>query len=237
MFSAIYAGIPITTEIELGTNYTITVDSITGYYGTLSRSYIARYQNVNNVIFQYAQSGIYVLSTDGYFVTADNWNTDREDAVGVAVMASNHAFVVSLEKYYGCVSSDKWSSPCSGAIAITDLNTAKQRFSGASDTTLMINTYGAGSDTAQGIANAYQFKNGKKGYLPSMGELNIMFNNVSAVDACLSKIKNGQTISNDDLWSSTYYGLYGNVYCFWSLVGATYRYANTGRNLKVVYSL
>lgn len=99
-----------------------------------------------------------------------------------------------------------------GCATITLDVTAKTDYQGRKNTDAIIAQLGASTQYAAIYCRNYTFKNGKKGYLPALGELYEAYLNKSEVDACMSLIGGkalyDSSISNYVKWSSTQYDKY-----------------------------
>jgi len=210
-------GSTITTDIDVNTNYTVSVETIAGYIPCTPQSYQAGYQTERNISFQYRASGAFILDTDGKLTTASNWDSaNNNKVVGIAVITEGHSFVIAPTEL-GKKAMYNSQTACSGATIITDVNAAKQRFAGNADTQVMLSTYGSNTTYATGAVTAYTFKNGKSGRFPTLGEFNIAFNNKTAINACISAC-GATAFSTDNMdryWTSTYYGTENSAIAFW----------------------
>ena len=77
---------------------------------------------------------------------------------------------------------------------------------------------------------AFTFPNGKKGYLPSLGEWQGAYNNKSAVVSAMTLI-GGTVIKSDYYWSSTQYGSNYSWSLLWN--GGTLNYGKKGNRYDV----
>lgn len=118
-------------------------------------------------------------------------------------------------------------SSYSGALeeymtAISDETQAKADYDGATNTTNIMKLQ-SGTGYAAGWCNAFSFPSGKKGFLPSLGQMWAAYSNKAAVDAALTKA-GGTALTSEYYWTSTFWCVYsgGNRVCWvldWS-VGA-----------------
>lgn len=157
-----------------------------------------------------APHGVYIQRSNGKLYLVNEWNTDwNNEANGVAVKGYGSSFVIAPT----ATSSTQWSKTgtlVSGCTTTTDEEEAKSDYYGKNNTDYIIAQFGTNPSVqyAANYCNSYTFKNGKKGYLPSLGQLNKISEKVSEVDACMDKI-NGTLIvlseTNTQYWSSTQY--------------------------------
>lgn len=149
-------------------------------------------------------NGVYIQHIDSKLYTADEWTAKgyaNEDANGVAVIADEAKFVIAKNDLGQMAWSSNTSSLVKGILATTDSATAITDFAGYDNTQLMLatDTSGAGYSCAN-----YTFPNGKKGYLPALGELDVVSANKLEIDALMTKI-GGTTLQYMNYWSSTQY--------------------------------
>lgn len=151
-----------------------------------------------------APEGVSIQHIDGNFYSADDWvdaGFSNDKANGVAVNTKECGFIVRDFEWINV----KWSSDTSnlvtGILTTTDVNLAKNDFSGKENTALIL-----ASDTngAAYICANYTFPNGAKGYLPAAGEVYILLQKRSEINTILSLLGLG-IIPSNPLWTSTQY--------------------------------
>ena len=203
-----WMGTPLVFNIPAVNTYTVSASIVSGYATPLELSYTAGVGTSRAVaiVYKYIRFGIYIYDTDGNFTKADDWNTaNNRKAVGVSVCTENSAFVIAptydSAKKQWC----GYGTTISGIVTSTDSATAKKDYAGESNTDKIIAQLGKGKAPAAEYCRSLSFKNGKKGYLWSLGEAQDAFNNKAAIDAAMSKI-GGTAISTDSYyWTSTQY--------------------------------
>lgn len=157
--------------------------------------------------------GIYIYDTDGYFTLSKDWNIAKNSkAVGVYVGTENSHFVIaptgeSSKKQWG-----GYGTNISGIEASSNSALARKDYAGEANTDKIITQLGTGKAPAAEYCRNYTFKNGKKGYLWSMGEACDAYLNMEAIDTAMSKI-GGATIPLDFFWTSSQ----GSSYNAWML--------------------
>lgn len=215
-----YSGSTITQKVPFGSSYSVSVDAKSGYTAPAQQSFTAN-QASRAVTMTYVKIklGVFILHTDGNLYTADQWNTAwNANAVGVAVLTNEKKFVIaptdsgSTKQIYN----DYFTYP--DLPQIGSESSAKADLNGETNTPKMTAVYGTSNTYAAGYCASYTFKNGKKGYLPSLGEWWIAYNNKAAIDTAMSKC--GGTAINTSYyhWSSTRYTNDSNDWCFfWGL--------------------
>lgn len=147
-------------------------------------------------------NGIYILRANRLY-TPDEWDAYwNNEAVGAAVVTDNCRFVVAPTENS---SIQKWSpnkALVPGVTTVVDGNAATVDYNGVQNTDALVAFYGSNDDYAAGWCRNYIFKNGKNGYLGSLGEWYEVEKNKAEVDACL-RAMGGVAIPNVIHWSST----------------------------------
>ena len=161
------------------------------------------------------QLGIYIYDTDGKLTLSKNWDAaNNSKAVGVYVGTENSKFVIAPT---GDNVTKKWGgygTNISGIVTSSDSTTAKKDYAGKTNTDKIIAQLGTGNAPAAEFCRNYTFKNGKKGYLWSLGEACDAYNNKAEIDAAMSKI-GGTALSAIYLWTSTQYSSYNAWLLHW----------------------
>ena len=155
-------------------------------------------------IYNRSCRGVFILDTDDNLYTTDQWDTaNNSKAVGVAIISDLYAFVVALEDAIS--TSVAWanntSSSVSGCTTADAKGIALHDRQGKKNTEAMLAVSSSTSYPA-GACNAYTFRNGKTGYLPSLGELMELYSNHTEASAAMIKI-GGTDFTYDCYWSST----------------------------------
>lgn len=154
-------------------------------------------------------NGVYVYDIDGRFITSEFWKSENNSkAVGIALITDRIKAIIALHNAgngkkvvwgpNGFVNGVTCSNVNSNAIpgnAIIDYN-------GENNTLLLKNNLNPGENTALSIASSYIFPNGKNGYLPALGELKEVFDNLNVINELIVKV-GGERIEKTWYWSST----------------------------------
>ena len=207
-----WSGTPLVFKIPSVNTYTVSASIVSGYVKPVELSYTAGVSTSRAVaiVYKYIPVGVYIYDTDGNFTKADDWNTaNNGKVVGVSVRTENSMFVISPDYY----SSGKrqwgvYGTAISGIVTSTDSVTAKKDYAGELNTDKIIAQLGKGKAAAAEYCRNLTFKNGKKGYLWSLGEAQDAFNNKAAIDAAMSRIGGTAITTDDHLWTSTQYNSY-----------------------------
>lgn len=198
---------PFSVKIPFGTDYSVSVNRKSGYSTPSAVRYTAN-QKIRSVTlsYTYLHLGIYILDTDGNFMTAEDWDTaNNSKAVGVLVSTENSKFVIAPTVDNETRQWGGYGTTISGIVTSSDSTTAKKDYAGETNTDKIIAQLGTGNAPAAEYCRNYTFKNGKKGYLWSLGEAQDAYNNKAAIDAAMRKI-GGTAITTDNyIWTSTQY--------------------------------
>lgn len=148
-------------------------------------------------------NGVYIQHVDGRILTTEAWLAGgfaNAEANGVAVKDSMANFIISGDAtFYG---NQKPYDTYKNIVSTSDSDTAKADFNGLSNTNIAFE----GSEGQNYIVSScvnYTFPNGQKGYLPSLGELAVMYTYKEDIISALSVINSQTNINSTSLWSST----------------------------------
>jgi uncharacterized protein YsxB (DUF464 family) len=178
-----------------------TVTGITNYEGVISQS--VKSTSARCTCNYVEKTDIYIQHIDGTLYTTDEWTAGgyaNDQANGVAVVCASASFVIAKTNASTHV---RWSSDVNnsveGILTTSTESVAITDFAGAANTALMLATDTSG---AAYVCSNYTFPNGAKGYLPAIGEWNVVYLNSARIEAALALI--GASRSNY-YWSSTQY--------------------------------
>ena len=135
----------------------------------------------------------------------EQWTTSRTDAVGVAIMSGGRRLLIAPHE-----SSLYWSSAAGsgGAVTTTVKAVADVDYAGQSNTSKIVASAafaGDGEGYAPGYCTAYSNGGVDTGswWLPSLGELGMIYEKYDAINAALEKISGATQLSRAAYWSST----------------------------------
>lgn len=182
-------------------------------------------------------NGIYILRTDNKLYTKDEWDTSwNSESVGVAVISNRAKFVVCKKDLANKV----WGSDVlvDGVYASTDILDARRSdYKGKDNTDKILEQLGENVALAANSCAKYTFLNGSKGYLPSIGEWNVVEGYREEIEEYLTLIKGSLFSRTLQYWSSTQYNdskahviridsdIYGNALfsSYFKIMGAAVR--------------
>ena len=207
----IYAMVP------QGQVYSVTPVSTEIFNASGGGTYTASTGNRSVVVSYSVAYGIYIEDKYGVLYTVGNWSSgNNANANSVVVVTVVESFRISKSGESLAMHSsydDNWDDTLT---PITKYDVAKADYNGVYNTQQIMKLQPS-SGYAAGWCDAYIFPDGvTKGYLPAMGEIDIIMQNLSNINTALSKC-GGESIQKDYHLSSTYYGLYGSYHMFWSV--------------------
>lgn len=161
-----------------------------------------------SVVYAKLVLGVYILHTNDGCYTQQQWDTAwNSEAVGVCVMTDNCSFIMAPDIYRGY----KFSKE--GLIAnittTTNREEAMQDYNGKGNTDAVINQLGESGAPLASYCKNYTFKNGAKGYMAALGEVNEILTNITEIDGCLSligaeKLAGIGTVASNTQYNDTY---------------------------------
>ena len=201
-------GTPLVFKVPATNVYVISVSNVSGYILPKNNQYTAGVSTNRDVTISYKHIplGIYIYDTDCNFTKANKWNTaNNKKAVGVSVHTENSQFIIGADSSYIHIWSEMYSTP-SGVVITTNATKAKKDYAGKTNTDNIIKELGKDAEAATSCRN-YKFKNGKTGYLWSLGEMVDAINNKQAIDDAIEKIGGTSLSDTNDrsYWTSTMY--------------------------------
>ena len=231
-------GTPLVFKIPSVNTYTVSASSVFGYGTPVKLSYTAGVSTSRAVVisYKYIPIGIYIYDTDGNFTKADDWKTaNNGKAVGVSVRTENSSFVIAPTYDSETKSWCKYNTTISGIVTSTDSVTAKKDYAGELNTDKIIAQLGIGNAPAAEYCRSLTFKNGKKGYLWSLGEAYDAYSNKESINAAMSKIGGTEIQDDYEYWTSTQYSdNYAWTLLSGSVRGVSSKYKNNTNSVCVV---
>lgn len=154
--------------------------------------------------------GVYIEGLDGKAYTVDEWQSGNS-ANSVVVANGDIKFRVALTDAPSLmkISQNSYDPLENYMAAISDNMAARADYDGAGNTAKILQMQPS-TEYAAGYCNAYIFPDGKtKGFLPSLGQLHLVYQNYNAVNNALYKCGGtlmGNFTYNFHHWSSTFWG-------------------------------
>ena len=215
-------------NVKYGTQ--MKVSPIAVNFGAEPQSFIFE-NDIHELNFVFTKDlGVYIQHINGNFYTESEWTEAgyaNSDANGVAVLSSEAMFVIGKEEPANAAWGG-YNKVISEIVTTTDKATALLDLEGYRNTIQIIDecegyTWAGitGAPAAEACAN-YVFPNGKKGYLPALGEWNIAKANRTAVASAMTLI-GGTALGNKYYWSSTQYSAGYIWYQHWMSTTANYK--------------
>ena len=205
-------------KVLLGTSYTIRCDGISGYITPLTRTFTAQVpQREISMVYGNIKTGVFIEATNMGLYTSDNWDSSKTpNSIVVLTDSVKFRMAVTQPSSTMQISSD-YTAPLENYMtAISDQTAAKADYNGSGNTANIMR-FQSSTSYAAGYCNSFTFPDGKtKGFLPSLGQLNLAYQNKAAVNAALSKC-GGTAMTNNYYWSSTFWGVDGSTRNCWIL--------------------
>lgn len=199
-------------NVKVGTQVTVTPDAIGDMTAEPQTFTWEGFRKDLSFVFA-KDAGVYIQHVNGSLYTESEWTAGgyaNSDANGVAVLSETApAFVIAK----GDVSNRtlQWggyNKNIPGIVTSSAHATVLLDFDGAGNTTKIIDYLTGTNDgsvdgaPAAEACSAYVFPNGKKGYLPALGELKVAYNNKTNINSAFALI-GGTELLNSYYWSST----------------------------------
>ena len=208
LLTATWNGNTITTEIPMGTYYTVSVETIVGYLDCADRSYLAGYQTTRNIGFQYTAPGVYIESISHQLYTSSEWSSSYS-ANAIVVITSDvqlRLAVNSQQKYQ--LAPQQYSDMTSYCRAVGSTDPIVT-YDGDVRTTEINNWLSAHGITSGNYASIYCSNyifpdNTTHGHLLSWGELRVLCNNKTQIDACITACNGIPMIHETDMYAAAY---------------------------------
>lgn len=229
-------------KVPFGTSYTVSASAADEYKTPEAQTFTASQVSraVSVVYLEYViPPSVYIQHVNGALYTESEWIAGgyaNSDANGVAIRGETEpAFVIAKQN---ASSSDlRWGGygkTVPDIVTSTSSATAILDYDGAGNTPKIIEQLDGYTD-GKGVIGApaaeacatYTFPNGKKGYLPALGEWQTAYNNKTAVESAMTLI-GGAAIQTNFYWSSTQYNSFSSWPLHWS-------YGNLGTGSKYDY--
>lgn len=199
-------------NVKNGTQVTVTPDAIGNITAEPQTFTWQGFTHECNFVFA-KDAGVYIQHVNGSLHTESEWTAGgyaNSDANGVAILSETvPAFVIA--KQDASSSTKQWGGygkTVPDIVTSSSSATAVLDYDGAGNTPKIIeylagtnDGYVDGTPAAEACA-AFTFPNGKKGYLPALGEWQCAYNNKTDVVSAMSLI-GGTAIKSDFYWSST----------------------------------
>lgn len=200
-------------DVLSGVEYIISVEDVDGYTTPEPQSFVAGIGTREiDMVYKEVKLGVFIQGVSGKLYETNAW-TSQETPNGVAVITEECSFVIALTSSSILTGSSAFipiHSSRSGALenymtAISTQAQAQADYDGATNTTNIMKLQSS-TTYAAGWCNAFSFPSGKKGFMPSLGQMAAAYSNKAAVDAALTKA-GGTAFHSTNYWTSTFYGI------------------------------
>lgn len=240
-----WQGSPISVKVPCDKEVTIEAGVKKMYMKPKALAYVPSPLYNREVTFTYKalRTGTYIIDkNDNLYKTTDLFQASGvayDDTLGVLLVTDSIAIVIART----VINEKTWSTGTGlveGCTTTTDsYSTAIKDFAGAANTAAIIKKHNA-LDEAAASCNRYIFKNGKKGYLMSVGEALAIQANIDTIGRLLMDIDTGSgnvMSSSEDYWTSTQYDASKAYYVTMSSKRPSSSLKENRRDVVPIYSL
>ena len=194
----------VSKKIPYDTVYSVSVNDLAGYMAPAEQKYTANNPS-RTINMQYTKIvlGVCIQDTTGKLWKRSEWDGSAK-ANCIAVFSSSHYFGITLDFNKASLPMD--SNASASSLSLSGFATAADAYnsySGKSNTQSIVSAYGYSSSEVAGYCVNYKAPNGKSGYLGSVGEWMIVFNNLQEINDCLSLASAAPIVAGSYYWSST----------------------------------
>lgn len=209
----------LTVKVAGGAAVKVCVSDIAGYKTPPTQSFLTDFGNTRNIIIKYTYMpiGVFILDTDNNLTKTADWNiANNGKAVGVYVGDGVHSFVISAQETLSLQWSGNDFYQKLDIVESEDFDVAVLDYAGEANTD-KISVYGSGTCPLPAVkfCRITQFKNGKQGYLWSLGEAYIAQGKRDEINAAIDKL-GGTKMTEEQYYTSTLYDLF-NTSCVWRI--------------------
>ena len=206
-------------KVLLGTSYTVEcVDYLAWYVRPSLQTLTAQVpQREVSMVYETVKTGVFIETTDNVLYLSNDWPSNKTPN-SIVVAGNGVSFRLALTQPSSTMQiHNTYDAALENYMtAISNETAAKADYNGSGNTANIMKLQSSTSYAA-GYCNAFTFPDGStKGFLPSLGQLNLAYQNKAAVDAALSKC-GGTAMTQDYYWSSTFWGVNGNRRTCWTL--------------------
>lgn len=220
---AYHAGMVI--KVPMGIRYQLVPESKTGQIAGVFPSRVAASDTYSySASYKTALSQIGIQLSDGSIILADKWDdtkNNKSDVIGIIVCTSGVKCVIAVLDSYPSLPWGTWGDLPSGCDVQTDRQFIKGQL-GESNTAAIIAAHPADNTFAAGFCYNTVLKNGRRCYLPALDELQELYANKGAINACSQKILGIDIITGMEKWSSTLISA-SNAWNFYAYASTLYR--------------
>ena len=212
----------VSAQIPYGQAYKIQTYTNNAWLGGYEAIFTANTESRTISITYFGANGVYIEATDGMLYTSNNWDSGKT-ANSIVVSSDVTKFRIALTQSSSSMTIYNTNNPTFRySTQIRDAAQALSDYNGARNTADILLSVPS-ANYAAGWCDAFIFPDGKtKGFLPSLGQLNLAYQNRDAVNAALSKCGGAEmyiTAVNNMYQSSTYFGYAEGsnpYYAFWT---------------------
>ena len=209
----------VSVQIPYGQIYKIQAYSNDAWLCSYNATYTANASLRSiSIIYNGVSNGVFIEAIDGMLYTSSNWNSNKT-ANSIVVISDSARFRMALEpsSSFMQMSTNHYEPLDAYMTAISNQTAARADYDGVGNTANILKVQPS-TKYAAGYCNAFIFPDGNtKGFLPSLGQLYLVYQNKEAVSAALRTCGGTAMSINYYYWSSTFYGLDGDYRICWQL--------------------
>lgn len=236
-------------SITAGHRYTVDCKK----YGQNLPPVIKEYTAINNYTrkltldYYTPPVGSYIYTIDDRLWTETTYNGDATDVVGIYISDGQHRYIFALSNKCSVplendIDGDYYDDNFGSFFGSDDFGNAALDFDGKYNTT-RLKAYNSDSSSSYDLAwehaLKYTFKNNKSAYLPALGQLLMIHNNLDAIFALIQKVGSAVLTSKSSFYnymiSSTAGADYDEEDGDWSVLIYTWTYSYLGWDPNWVY--
>lgn len=203
----------VSHRIPYGTSYTVSVNGKYDYNLPVVQNFIAS-QPLRSIsmIYEKLKLGVFIQDSTGRLWTESEWDSvgyTNDQSNGVAVVSDSTRFVIAkVDTKDSRLAWGGYNKIITGVVSTTTMSEAVLDFDGAGNTAKILEQCAGyvaqditGAPASESCA-AYVFTNGKNGYMGSLGQWQVAYNNMLSVNRIMTKI-GGSAIQSGYYWAST----------------------------------
>lgn len=207
----------VNTKLDLAAGYPITISADVEIEDYVRNDYTTTPYNSSSSLLTYTLNytlkvDIYIQHIDGTLYSTDEWTAGgfaNDQANGVALVSALTSFVIAKADVSSSIKWGGYGKTITDIVTTTNSATAILDYDGAGNTKKIIEQLSGYTDSqniigapAAEACAAYIFPNGKTGYLPALGEWQLMWSNQTTINSAITLI-GASAFGGKYLWSST----------------------------------
>lgn len=193
-------------KVLLTTSYTVRCDGISGYITPLTRTFTAQVpQREVSMVYKSFKIGVFIEATNMGLYASSDWDSNKTpNSIVILTDSAKFRMALTQPSYTMAIHNNAYDTFENYMKAISNQTAAKADYNGSGNTANIMKLQSSTSYAA-GYCNAFTFPDGStKGFLPSLGQLWLAYQNKTAVDAALTACGGIAMGTSNGYWSSTF---------------------------------